>query len=137
MTRSPLSGPPVADPSTAAGIRRWATQAARAADDKLGRDTILIDVGEVLSLTDLFVVTSGANRRQVRAIVDEVEEQITLLDGPKPLRLEGREHGEGPTWVLMDFGGFVVHVFDEEARAFYDIERLWSDRPRLDWQAEA
>ena len=63
--------------------------------------------------------------------------QITLLDGPKPLRLEGREHGEGPTWVLMDFGGFVVHVFDEEARAFYDIERLWSDRPRLDWQAEA
>ncbi|MBI03662.1 MAG: ribosome silencing factor [Acidimicrobiaceae bacterium] len=109
----------------------WARQAARAADDKLGRDTVIIEVGDVLAITDFFVISGGGTARQVRAIADEVEEQLTLLNGPKPVRVEGRDDCR---WVLMDFGGFVVHLLDEEARAFYDLERLWSDCPRLEWQ---
>jgi len=109
----------------------WARRAARAVDDKLGRDTVVIEVGDVLAITDFFVISGGGTARQVRAIADEVEEQLTLLDGPKPVRVEGRDDYR---WVLMDFGGFVVHLLDEEARGFYDLERLWSDCPRLEWQ---
>ncbi|MEC8998732.1 MAG: ribosome silencing factor [Actinomycetota bacterium] len=112
----------------------WARAAARAADDKLGRETVVIDVGDVLSITDYFVVTSGGTTRQVRAIVDEVEEQLTILDGPKPVRIEGNDDHR---WVLMDFGGFVVHVLDEESRGFYDLERLWSDCQSVPWREDA
>ena len=110
----------------------WARHAARAADDRLGRNTVIIEVGDVISVTDFFVISSAVTSRQVRAIAEEVEEQLTILDGPKPVRVEGRDDHR---WVLMDFGGFVVHVLDEEFRAFYDLERLWSDCPRVDWQA--
>lgn len=106
--------------------------AARAADDKLATDTLVIDVGDVLAITDHFVITSGANNRQVRAIADAVEEQLTLAGGPKPRRIEGRDTLD---WVLMDYGDFVVHVFSAEARAFYQLERLWGDRPRVEWRA--
>ena len=109
----------------------WARHAARAADDKLGRDTIIIDVGDVLSITDFFVISSAPTSRQVRAIAEEIEEQLTILDGPKPIRVEGRGDNR---WILMDFGGFVVHILDDEYRAFYDLERLWSDCPRIEWQ---
>ena len=109
----------------------WARHAARDADDKLGRDTIIIAVGEVISVTDFFVISSAQTSRQVRAIAEEIEEQLTILDGPKPLRVEGRTDHR---WVLMDFGGFVVHILDDEYRAFYDLERLWSDCPRIEWQ---
>ena len=126
-------GPATADADApAVTLADWARNAARAADDKLGRDTIIIDVGDVISVTDFFVISSAPTSRQVRAIAEEIEEQLTILDGPKPLRVEGRgDH----RWVLMDFGGFVVHVLDDEYRAFYDLERLWSDCPRIDWQA--
>jgi ribosome-associated protein len=107
----------------------WARHAARAADDKLGRDTIIIDVGDVLSITDFFVISSAPTSRQVRAIAEEIEEQLTILDGPKPIRVEGRGDNR---WILMDFGGFVVHILDDEYRAFYALARLWSDCPRLD-----
>ena len=111
----------------------WACYAARAADDRLGRDTVIIEVGDVISVTDFFVISSAVTSRQVRAIAEEVEEQWTSLDGPKPVRVEGRDDHR---WVLMDFGGFVVHILDEEFRAFYDLERLWSDCPRVDWQVD-
>ena len=107
----------------------WARHAARAADDKLGRDTIIIDVGDVLSITDFFVISSAPTSRQVRAIAEEIEEQLTILDGPKPIRVEGRGDNR---WILMDFGGFVVHILDDEYRAFYDLERLWLYCPRID-----
>ncbi len=99
-----------------------------AAEDKLGRDTDAFFVGEVLAITDWFVVSAGGNPRQVRAIVEEVEEQLTRAGGPKPVRIEGKDTLE---WVLMDYGAFVVHVFSDEAREYYDLERLWSDVPRL------
>jgi len=126
-------GPATADADApTVALVDWARNAARAADDKLGRDTVIIDVGDVISVTDFFVISSAPTSRQVRAIAEEIEEQLTILDGPKPLRVEGRNDNR---WVLMDFGGFVVHVLDDEYRAFYDLERLWSDCPRIDWQA--
>lgn len=105
--------------------------AARAADDKLGADTTVIAVGEVLSITDHFVITSGNNARQVRAIAEEVEAAVAGAGGPRPTRIEGREDAE---WVLLDYGPFVVHVFHQETRAYYDLERLWSDCPRVEWR---
>ena len=115
-------------------IKRWSIQAATAAEEKLGQNTVLLDVGALVGITDVFVITSGSNFRQVRAIVEEIEEQMLLLDGPKPQAIEGREYQEGSIWVLMDYGGFIVHVFDNETRELYDLERLWNDCPRIQWQ---
>ena len=117
-------------------IKRWSRQAAVAADEKLGKDTVLLDVGALVGITDVFVITSGSNYRQVRAIIEEIQEQMLLLDGPKPQTIEGREYQEGSIWVLMDYGGFIVHVFDEETRDLYDLERLWNDCPRIEWQED-
>lgn len=86
-------------------------------------------MGGILAITDWFVVTSGRNNRQVRAIVDGIEEALVRAGGPKPLRIEGRDTF---SWVLMDYGFLVVHVFTDEARDHYDLERLWRDVPRLD-----
>lgn len=81
-----------------------------------------------MGITDWFVITSGSNPRQVRAIVEEIEEQLRRSGGPRPLRTEGRD---GLEWVLVDYGAFVVHVFNAESREYYDLERLWKDVPRL------
>ena len=94
----------------------------------MGHDTDAFLVGEILGITDWFVITSGGSPRQVRAIVEEIEEQLTRANGPKPVRIEGKED---LTWVLMDYGSFVVHVFNHEARQYYELERLWKDVPRL------
>ena len=111
-------------------IEAWARAAALAADDKKAEDTIVIDVGDVFAVSDFFVITSGTNPRQVAAIVEGVEDDLKRAGGPSPVRIEGAEERE---WVLMDYGAFVVHVFHQEQRDFYQLERLWSDRPRLDW----
>src|SRR5437868_1780986 len=108
-----------------------AAVAARAASDKLGVDTVILEVGQVLAITDAFVITSGANSRQVRTIAEEVEKAVKADDGPAPLRIEGLDDAR---WVLLDYGDFVVHVFLDEARRYYDLERLWSDAPRVAWQ---
>jgi ribosome-associated protein len=104
--------------------------AARAADAKSGADTVILAMGELLGVTDAFVVTSGRNSRQVRTIVDEVERQVKTQSGRSPDRVEGLSDA---FWVLMDYGDFLVHVFLDEARAFYDLEHLWSDAPRIGW----
>lgn len=106
----------------------WIQIAVDAAEDKLGHDTDAFLVGDVLGITDWFVITSGANARQVRAIAEHVEERLTEAGGPKPIRIEGLDSS---SWVLMDYGDFVVHVFSDEARGYYELERLWSDVPRL------
>lgn len=110
----------------------WAVAAARAASEKTDADTVVLSVGDLLAITDLFVVTSARNVRQVRGLVDEVEVKLTEQGGPKPLRIEGLDDLR---WVLMDYGAFVVHVFLEETRTFYDLERLWSDAARVDWRS--
>ena len=112
--------------------RRWAVEAALAADDKKGAEILVLAVGEVLAVTDFFVIAHGTNSRQVRTIADEVEARVSGGGGPKPLRIEGLAD---LTWVLLDYGDFVVHVFDEETRRYYELERLWADVPRVDWAA--
>ncbi len=106
----------------------WVLAAARAAAAKTDDDTVVMDVSELLVVTGWFVVTSAGNPRLVRAVTDEVERVLAEAGGPRPLRVEGRDTLE---WVLMDYGDFVVHVFDTDTRAFYDLERLWRDAPRL------
>ena len=87
-------------------------------------------MGDVLAITEAFVITSASNSRLVKAVVDEVEYAIAEAGGPKPRRVEGLDHLE---WVLMDYGDIVVHVFSDESRRFYELERLWGDVPRLEW----
>ncbi|MCB1005695.1 MAG: ribosome silencing factor [Acidimicrobiales bacterium] len=108
----------------------WACEAARAADDKQGKDTVVLDVGAVLEITGWFVITSAHNSRLVRTIAETVEERVVAVGGPKPLRVEGLDSGE---WILLDYGDFVVHVFGDETRAFYELERLYRDMPSVDW----
>ena len=91
-------------------------------------DIALLDVHELLVITDIFVIASGGTRRQVQALTDAVEEASRAMDR-KPLRREGQDDAQ---WVLLDYGDLVVHVFDTPTRAFYDLERLWGDAPRLD-----
>ena len=108
----------------------WVLEAARAAASKTDESTVVLDVGDVLSITGWFVITSGGNTRQVRTIAETVEERVAEIGGPKPLRIEGLDSSQ---WVLMDYGDFIVHVFMEETRAFYDLERLWRDVPTVKW----
>jgi ribosome-associated protein len=112
-------------------IRRRVVIAAQAADSKKGLDTVILEVGPVLVITDAFVVTSGTNPRQVRTIAEEVERWLAEQEGVKPRRTEGLNEA---TWVLLDYGEFVVHVFHEDSRRFYDLERLWSDVARAHWE---
>ncbi|MGX7680685.1 ribosome silencing factor [Jatrophihabitans sp. DSM 45814] len=115
---------------TAAELARIA---GHAASDKLATDIVLIDVSDKLAITDVFVIATGSNERQVEAIVDEVEEQLRRA-GAKPLRREGKRDGR---WVLLDYAEIVVHVQHAEERVFYSLERLWKDCPLLDFDADA
>jgi ribosome-associated protein len=114
-------------------VEAWAVTAARAADDKKGTDVLVLRVGDLLEITDAFVIVSATNDRQVRSIAEEVERQVKESGGPSPLRIEGLSEAR---WILMDYGDFVVHVFLDETREFYNLERLWSDAPRIEWQSD-
>lgn len=99
--------------------------AAQAADSKQGDDLVALDVSGPLPLTDVFLIVTGRNERNVQAIASEVEDRM-IEAGAKPLRREGRAEGR---WILLDFGDVIVHVFHEEERLFYSLERLWKDCP--------
>lgn len=114
--------------------RRRAVLAAKAAFSKLGRDIVVLGVENLLGFTDAFVIASGTNPRQVHTISDEVERQLKLAGAGSPRSVEGLDDLR---WVLMDYGDFVVHVFLEEARHFYDLEQLWGDAPRWEWDEQA
>ena len=105
-----------------------ATVAARAASAKLAEDIVVIDVSGQLVITDLFVIASAGNERQVGAIVDEVEEKMRLA-GYKPARREGTREGR---WVLLDYIDIVVHIQHTDERNFYALDRLWRDCPTID-----
>jgi len=102
--------------------------AAVAASEKKATDILVLDVGAIIGITEAFVIASASNPRLVRAIVDEIEEKIRLHDGTSPLRTEGLDD---LGWVLMDYGDFVAHIFLDEVRDFYALERLWSDASQL------
>ncbi len=120
--------------TTADQVRQWARTAARAASAKGGEDTVIIEVGAILAITDAFVITSGRNSRQVKSIAEEVEARLKIEGEISPLRVEGMSDSQ---WVLLDYGDLVIHVFLDETREFYDLERLWSDAPRVAWEDEA
>jgi ribosome-associated protein len=101
--------------------------AAAAADSKQGEDIVALDVSGPLPLTDVFLLVTGRNERNVVAIAGEIEDKM-IEAGAKPLRREGRQEGR---WVLLDFGDIVVHVFHEEDRMYYSLERLWKDCPAI------
>jgi len=103
--------------------------AVEAAEEKLGKDIVVIDVSEKLGIADVFVIVSGGNERQVGALVDEIEKK-TIQAGYKPLRREGER--EDP-WVLLDYFDTIVHVQHVEARATYALDRLWKDCPVIDF----
>lgn len=108
-----------------------AVRTARIADAMKAGDIIVLQVGDVLALTEYFVVASASNKRLVDAIVEEVESKVREATGRSPVRVEGaREH----QWVLIDYGDVIVHVFLSEIRDFYEIERLYNDVPRIDWE---
>lgn len=107
--------------------RELLTVAALAADAKQGDDLVALDVSGPFPLTDIFFLASGRNERNVQAIAGEIEDQL-LEVGAKALRREGRAEGR---WILLDFGDLVVHVFHEEDRTYYSLERLWKDCPAI------
>jgi ribosome-associated protein len=102
--------------------------ALHAAGEKKAHDLVVLDLREVASFTEFFVIASGTNVRQVQAVADEVQEQLRKRLGVKPARVEGYNSAE---WVLLDYGDFIFHVFEEKSRRFYDLERLWRDAARV------
>lgn len=107
--------------------------AAQAARDKLAQDVLAFDVSEQLALTDVFLLCSASNDRQVKAIQDAVEEKLLGM-GAKPVRREGEREGR---WVLLDFSDIVVHIQHSEERVYYALERLWSDCPVIELPVES
>jgi ribosome-associated protein len=109
--------------------RACALTAAKATDELKATDLLVQEVGTLMSSTDYFVIATAANNRQVDAIIDRVEEKVRKEHGLKPLHREGIEGG---TWALLDYGSFIVHVFQPEARDYYRLETLWNDAPIVD-----
>ena len=99
-----------------------------ALEDKKAEDISIIDITEVSVLADYFLIASGSNRSQIQALTDNVEEKLGRA-GYEPKQVEGTR---GSNWILMDYGDLIIHVFDEENRLFYDLERIWRDGKRVD-----
>jgi ribosome-associated protein len=120
-------------PARLATALEHARTCARLAADNRARDVLLLDLREVTPLVDFFVIATATSRRQAGAVASEIDAEMKKL-GEWKLGLEGSEEGR---WTLIDYGDFVVHVFSEEARAYYALEEIWGDAPRLEWQDPA
>ena len=103
------------------------------ASEKKASNLLAIDLREIASFTEFFIIASGNNQRQVQAISDEINEQLKKQLDSRPVRIEGYSSGE---WILLDYGDFIVHVFEKNAREFYDLERLWLDARRVELPEE-
>ncbi|MGA7833648.1 MAG: ribosome silencing factor [Acidimicrobiales bacterium] len=123
MTRGETSRGPYS-----AYVSKLINAAVVASEEKLGLDTVVLDLRGLVDAFDALVITSGRNDRQVRAITDEVERLVGLALDASPIRVEGLGDAE---WVALDYGDVIVHVFDESAREYYDLEHLWSAAPAL------
>jgi ribosome-associated protein len=110
--------------------REIAIAAARAASAKQAEDIVILDVGEIIVITGYFVICSASSERQVKTVVEEIEKAVKDL-GERPIRREGEPEAG---WWLLDYIDVVVHVFGREEREYYDLERLWSDAPHVDWE---
>ena len=109
--------------------KELALMAAKALSEKKGREIQVLEISDLTTLADYFVLATGSSNTQINALVDNVEKVLTEQAGEEPLHREGYRGG---TWVLLDYGCICVHVFSAEARAFYDLERLWADGKPLD-----
>src|SRR4030095_8474650 len=123
---------PAAQPAAGEGLDERVLAALHAASEKKALEPVVLDLREIASFTDFFVIVSGANERQVQAISDEVYETLKK-SGHAAARVEGYKTAE---WILLDYGDFVVHVFEQKARKFYDLERLWRESKRVELPAE-
>ena len=103
--------------------------AIKCAADKKAVDIVGLDLRDIASFAEFFVIASGTNQRQVQAIADEISEQVKKQLGTRPIRVEGYSAAE---WVLLDYGDFIFHIFNGEAREFYDLARLWRDARKVD-----
>ena len=103
------------------------------ASEKKAFDTVALDLREVTSFAEFFVIVSGSNQRQVQAISDEINEQLKKQLQVRPIRIEGYNSAE---WILLDYGDFIVHIFEQKAREFYDLERLWRDAKKVELPEE-
>jgi ribosome-associated protein len=119
---------------TRADVTGAVLEAAQAASDKKARDILILDVSDQLVITDHFLICSGTSDRQVRTIAEEVERRLLDARGLKPYRREGAREGR---WVLLDYVDFVVHVFDQQERDYYELERLWSDAPVVPFESSS
>ena len=99
-----------------------------AIDDKLGKDISIINIGEVSSLCEYFVIATAGSQRQVKAIADNVEDELTKIG----IEARGKEGYDSQVWILLDYGDIMVHIFNEENRDFYKLETLWKDAPKVD-----
>lgn len=107
--------------------------AIRCASDKKAFDLVVLDLRNITSFTEYFIIASGSNQRQVQAIADEINEQLKSKQSIRPVRIEGYNSAD---WVLLDYGDFVVHIFNGESRAFYDLARLWRDARPVELPAD-
>jgi ribosome-associated protein len=107
--------------------------AVRAAEDKQARDIRVLDLREITTFADTFVICTGSNSRQIQSIADEIEQRMKKL-GERAISIEGYENAE---WVLLDYGDYLIHVFSEKSRVYYDLERLWRDAKIAEWKPSA
>lgn len=103
--------------------------AIRCAADKKAFDLVALDLRDIASFTEFFIIASGSNQRQVQAIADDINEKLKAELGSRPVRIEGYNSAD---WVLLDYGDFVVHIFNGESREFYDLARLWRDARKVE-----
>ena len=123
----------ISQPATAENLDERVLAAIHAAAEKKAIEPVVLDLREIASFTDYFVIVSGANERQVQAISDEIYESLKKAGHAAAARVEGYKTAE---WILLDYGDFVVHVFEQKARKFYDLERLWRESKRVELPAE-
>ena len=109
-----------------------ALAAARVAHDNRGQDIVLLDLRELTSVFDFFLIATGTSRRQLHAIAEEIDRVLSEQFGEKRIGIEGYAAG---TWILQDYGDLVIHLFDEKARDYYALEQLWTGAKRIDWQS--
>jgi ribosome-associated protein len=106
-----------------------AVACAKIADGKKAQDIVILDVNKISSITDYFVICSAINERQLHAIADEIDKQMKKISVTK----YGMEGYREAKWVLIDYGDFIVHIFEKEIRSYYDLELLWGDAPKVEW----
>jgi ribosome-associated protein len=104
--------------------------AVRAAEDKQAHDIRVLDLREITSFADYFVICTGGNSRQIQSIADEIEQRLKKM-GERAISMEGYDNAE---WVLMDYGDYLIHIFSEKSRVYYDLERLWRDAKIAEWK---